>query len=267
MKNRCIGCKREIAKGQRECHICGSSQSFVRYHMKSGIIFLLLLGSLAWAAQWYINTSTKQAELKTNSLVEKKTAQANARIQQLEAMLEAVNEKLAQADEKIKQAEASVSENSSQTNKLTAQLKSKLDDAEKRAKKQEDRAGWLSRENRQLKAQIKKLSDENQQSKQENLTTGSVEKTTNTTIASLRQNLVTFENQKQMLANQIALKKKKLEDNWQQTSDGNNSPEILAQREQAVKQATQNEQTQLDSLENQITAIKKQIQELEAVNG
>jgi DNA repair exonuclease SbcCD ATPase subunit len=238
-------------RGQQECYICGSSQSYIRYYMKSGIFFLLLLGTFAVLGYWYIDKKVKQTELDKTLIVDTKMQAVSKRIQELEEQLE-------QAKQTIQQVEA----NTAQSSETASTEKLKFAEAEKRASKAEERAGWLSKENRRFKAKVKELTDKISAAKNVPVVTNnSAQKPANSKLISLKQELAKYEGQKQVLFNNISTKKKQLEASWQQISGSNAVPsaETVAQREKQVEQATAADKNQVLLLDGQIEAVKKKI--------
>ncbi len=167
MANRCLGCKREIERDLQTCYICGASQSYVRYYIKSVFVVLVLISIFSGFGYWYIDKTIKVAQTNTARLTETKTQTALQKVQQSQVQFQL---QLEQANKKALQAEAKAT----QAGELAAQLTVKLDEAEKKiteAEKKvtetEKRAGWLLKLNRQLKAQVKTLTDKASATEQE----------------------------------------------------------------------------------------------------
>ena len=257
MAKHCIACKREIAPGQLECYICGSTQSFVRFYLRNVVIFLVLIATLAWFGYGYFDQMTKQAEAEKAIQTESKMQTAAKRIEELENLL-------VQANQHIQKAEA----NTAQSGETADEEKLKLDEAQKRAEKSEERAGWLSRENRRFKAKVKELTDQLAAAKQAAIVSNQSIDAANTQLTSLKQELDRFEIQKQTLTATISTKKEQLETSWQQASATDAIPagaDELARREQQIEQATADENNQMLLLNGQIEAVKKKILDIEGV--
>ena len=149
MKNQCIGCKREISRQQKNCYVCGSSQNYIRYHIKSLILIaVLLIGQTAYG-YWYLGEVSEQNKLKIATIIETQTNQIDSKIEQMKILLQQANDEVDRYKSNSTQAEESV-----------AQEKLKFNSIEKRAVDAESRARWLSTENRRFQAKIKSLSDE-----------------------------------------------------------------------------------------------------------
>ncbi len=266
-KNRCIGCKRDIASGHKNCPFCGASQSFVRYHMKGGVFLLLAMAALVFGGYQYVESFIKQTKANIAKQAQTEKRATKEKIQQLKVMLEKTKQELELANQTLLQIEEQKSTTSSQANQVVSQLKKQLVTAEEVAKKQEGRASWLGRENTRLKAELKTLKDKvsaigataNSKSPLSNQATQSVEL--------LKDKLQSYEQQKQALLNQIDSKKKQLESNWNKEASTNSlTAEVMAQREQQLKQVVQSEQNQVNLLNRQINAVKKSIQDIELSN-
>ena len=255
MEKRCIGCKREIGRGQQECYVCGAPQSYVRYYIKSWVVSVLLFVSLVGVGYWYLDKIIRQAELENVQQVAAKEAEAAKRIQDLEL-------RLVQSYQKIQLVEANIVQNSD----TATQDKLKFDEAEKRAFKAEERAGWLGRENRRFKAKVQELTDKLAAARQAVVVSNQTADAAGAQLTSLKQALARFENQKQTLTATISTKKKQLETSWQQMSANDAvaaSAEELAQRAQQIEQATADENNQVLLLNGQIEAVKKKISDIE----
>ncbi len=255
MEKRCIGCKREIGRGQQECYICGAPQSYVRYYIKSWVVSVVLFVGLVAVGYWYVDKIIRQAELDNAQLVGVKEADAAKIIQDLELRLE-------QSHQKIQLVEANIVQNSDTAN----QDKLKFDEAEKRAIKAEERAGWLSRENRRFKAKVQELTDKLATAKQVPVVSIQTADGANLDLTSLKQELARFEDQKQTLTATISTKKEQLETGWQQASANDAVPASaaeLAQRAQQIEQATADENNQVLLLNGQIEVVKKKISDIE----
>jgi len=146
MSNYCIGCKRELAPGQQDCHICGAPQAYLKYHFKSILLFVISMVLIAAFGVWYVGQVSLKAEVERNNYVTEMTDQFDRKIRQLELSL-------AETQEALKQAQAA----GSQVSDLANQEKAKLAASEDKATKAEARAGWLSKENRRFRNQITEL--------------------------------------------------------------------------------------------------------------
>jgi len=148
MTKQCRSCKREIAKGQSICYICGSQQSFIRHHITNILLTFSLIGTVSAASYWYIDQSAKQADLDRLRLIESINAEFAKKTQSLQLQLE-------QANQKIELAKT----HAAQASNASTDINLKTEATEKRAKKAEERATWLSKENRRFKAKIKELNN------------------------------------------------------------------------------------------------------------
>ena len=157
MKKQCIGCKREISKGQSDCPICGSPQSFIRYHRPLILTFILISATALGLSQWYISKSIQSAELEKQQLVATETLKLTKETERLKNELQNAKRDLASASQQLSQFETQQSAKTTEASQLAGQLKTQLAQSQANEKKQSDRAGWLNRENRRLKAEIESL--------------------------------------------------------------------------------------------------------------
>lgn len=146
MSNYCIGCKRELAKGQEDCHICGAPQSYFKFYFKSGLFFIIAMTSVAAYGFWYVEQVSLKLEIEKNNQATTISAEFNEKINQLELSLAKVQEELQQSKEA-----------GSEVSKAADQEKEKLAAVEERATKAEARASWLSKENSRFRNQIAQL--------------------------------------------------------------------------------------------------------------
>lgn len=255
MTKHCITCKREIASGQQECYICGSSQSYVRYYLKGVIVFLVSLIIAVWFGYQYFENAAKQLQANHAVLTQNKTKDASDRVKQLELLLEQANQKLQQAQV-----------NSTQNSENAVEDKLKFDETEKRAKKAEERASWLSKENRRFKAKVKELTELLAEAKNVAKESSPLPSTVNPQLTTLKQELAGYESQKQALMSNIDTKKKQVEASWLLATGNDSVPpnvETTTQRVQQIEQATANETSQLLLLDGQIEGVKKKILDIE----
>lgn len=157
MKKQCIGCKREISKGQPNCPICGAPQSFIRHHRPLILMFILISATALGLSQWYINKSIQSAEREKQQLVETETLKLAQETERLKNELQNTKQELASTSQQLSQFETQQSAKTTEASELAKQLKTQLAQSQANAKKQSDRAGWLNRENRRLKAEIESL--------------------------------------------------------------------------------------------------------------
>ncbi len=254
MANNCINCKREIAKGQSKCYICGSSQNYLSYYLNRILISIVLLSLLAALSFWYVDKTAKAKQLHQAQLASVKKQEIDSRVQELQIQLD-------QANDKIRQAEANAELNTS----TDAQVKVKLDELEARATKAEERAGWLGRENRRFKAKVKELNDKITTSKQQALANDQLQQQSASQKNALNLELAELEGQKKNLDEIINSKTDQLQQTWQQEDASNGTQpneELLAQRKQQVALAVKNELDQVLILNSQIDTVKKKIQDL-----
>ncbi len=255
MAKHCIACKRDIAEGQQECYICGSSQSYTRYYLKGGSIFLLLLGVTLWFSYQFFEKEAKQQAVNYELHAQSKLNDATDRIERLKLQLE-------KARQETQLAQVSTVQNSENA----VEEKLKLKQMELRATKAEERASWLSKENRRFKVKVKELTDKLLAAKSVSLVSKPSPNTANPKLISLKQELVGYESQKQTLKNNIASKKKQLESSWQPMIGNDVAPpsaETVTQRAKQIEQATSNETSQVLVLNGQIEAVKKKILDIE----
>lgn len=255
MAKHCIACKREIAKGQQECYICGSSQSYLRFYLKGVVFLFLLLGALGWVGYGYINQMAQQAEAEKAIQIESNMQVAAKKIEELESLL-------VRANQHIQKVEV----NTVQSSEAADEEKLKLEDAEKRAKKAEERAGWLSRENRRFKAKVEELTEQLSSAKNATKISDPPPSAINPQLDTLKQELAGYESQRQTLVNNIASEKSQLEASWQVASGSDAVPpsaDIIARRAQQVEQATASKTSQVLVLNGQIDVVRKKISVLE----
>ncbi len=152
----CIRCKREISNSQRNCLICGASQSYISYYFKTAIVFIILLTGVLAAGYRFENSPEKRAELNRLRALAMEVDNSQMKITQLEELVERTNNKLTTAEEKLVLSE----ENTSAGNKSAAEKNKKVAKITVRALKAEKRASWLSKENINLKTENKLLNDQ-----------------------------------------------------------------------------------------------------------
>ena len=246
MKNRCIGCKREIAKGQQQCYVCGLSQSYLRLYLIRGLIFFIILGMSAGIARWYANLSVEGIKAENVALLAASDEQSMQQIRRLEAKLKTANETL-----------TSIQKSSTQSSEINNQFKLGLDEANVRAVKAEERASWLSKENRRFKAKIKELSEQVSRLKDDQ----EAAKASTEQLSLLKSELTVLEKQRLDLVQEKAVKIEKLKQSWQSNSEGTPvSNEVVQQREIQVVQVALNESNQIEKIEKQIEALRAKIQ-------
>ncbi len=166
MANICINCKREIASGQKSCYLCGSTQSYFRYYLKSGLLLLVFIGAFGSASHWYIDKTLTAAEITKAQLAESKKELVNGQIEQIEIELNQLKNQLLESEAKIVKA-------NEETNQLKAQLKEtikKLAEAEDKSIETDKKAGWLLKLNRQLKEELTALQSLTSEEKQPEVT-------------------------------------------------------------------------------------------------
>lgn len=155
MLSHCINCKREIAKGQQHCPLCGSPQSYLNYYKKSILFGLVLFGGMAAASFWYIKQQAHQHRLDIIQLTENQVKRSEGRVQELERQLQQIKQKLVLAEQQTSVAQMALSKSV----KAVTEIQVKLNDAEKIAIKAEGRASWLNKENKRFKAELKSLTN------------------------------------------------------------------------------------------------------------
>lgn len=146
MTKQCRSCKREIAKGQSVCYICGSKQSFISHHILSILFTFGLIGTVSATSYWYVEQSAQQAITEQAKIVEAIKSESNKELQSLQQELD-------QANHALKLAKT----NADQVNNAATDTNLKTQKIEERAKKAEARAAWLSKENRRFKKKVKEL--------------------------------------------------------------------------------------------------------------
>lgn len=153
MVNQCRGCKRELARDQKTCYQCGSSQNYFRYHLKTVFFILTLSVIFSAISYWYVDKTVKAIELEKAQISDSKNEVANLQLNQVET-------ELAQAKNLALEHEAKLIKAVEETNQLKLQLKKikqELVDAENKTIETEKKAGWLLKLNRQLKEEVSTL--------------------------------------------------------------------------------------------------------------
>jgi septal ring factor EnvC (AmiA/AmiB activator) len=155
MRKSCISCNREISKGQKECYVCGAPQSFLRFHSKTSIVFILFLSASAVLGYQYSEHKAQKETLDTASLLNSQITQSQEKISSLEQQLTKALEKVKNTEEQLGQTKS----NALNVSDEIAQAKIKTEEAEQKTIKAEGRANWLSKENARQKAKIKALTE------------------------------------------------------------------------------------------------------------
>lgn len=153
MANRCRGCKREISKGQKNCYLCGATQSYFRFYLKSATVILLVLGGIAASSFWYMENKALEVKLDSVLLAQAGNKANESTIAQLTEKVAVTEKALKTTEEKLSVVQLEVQ----QSRDKIADIQLKLDQAEKEIVETDKRAGWLLKLNRQLKAQVKEL--------------------------------------------------------------------------------------------------------------
>lgn len=154
MIKKCRACKREIAKDQKSCYICGAQQSFIGYHQKTALVVLVLVASCAAAGYWYLDKNIQEIKLAKVQASESQSETIQLKIEQLE-------NQLLQSNQKILDSETNLTIVNQQNSELKTQLEQalqKITEAENKAIEAEKKSGWVLKLNRQLKEEINALS-------------------------------------------------------------------------------------------------------------
>ena len=148
MTSRCISCKREIAKSQKDCYICGSQQNYFIYYLKPLFSIFILLLVVAWFANGELDkrildfqANQENEKLQNAIQVGKDEERLNDNVNLLKVENEALKDKINLQNLEI----AKGSSNSSDNQKL-------LD-------KEKGRTNWLRKENSRFAVKIKSLTE------------------------------------------------------------------------------------------------------------
>ncbi|MBV1911724.1 MAG: hypothetical protein KUG78_20700 [Kangiellaceae bacterium] len=148
MAKNCLNCKREIAQGQKECYVCGSSQNIISHYFGSSILILLLVLVSAAISFWFITKANSQVE---SNLVKLNLAQSQ--IADAEQKATAALNQLKQFQASAEQAEIQQAQNT----ESSQQVEGLLAAAEKKAVESQRNVNWLAKQNKQLKAEVEQL--------------------------------------------------------------------------------------------------------------
>jgi chromosome segregation ATPase len=257
MANNCISCKRDILSGQKNCYICGSSQSYFRFYFARIIIFSLLLIVMAIIGYGYLtkmNAQINQANLK----IIQDTNQKNQRI------FEMLRSDLLKAEERV----ISIESANRESNLSTTESQLELSAAQQKSKKAEERSNWLSKENRRLKRKIKELNDEimagkiqSKEAKSSNLVTGKISPDQ---LGRAKIQLVDLQTRERQLQQQIEATTKSLQLAWSQQNNDSSKKQVQidSERQSELAKATEDNNEQIKELQKQIEAVKKTIESL-----
>ncbi len=148
MSTRCIGCKREISKKQKDCYICGSSQNYLSYYSNNIIMLAIVVIVVGWISNRIIETkieSYQNSQLLENQESVKKFNKIRSKLNQQISILENTKN-LSQIEiDELKNSIAQGSSNSSETLKTL--------------EKEKARSKWLSNENHKFSFKIKELTN------------------------------------------------------------------------------------------------------------
>ncbi|MET1256397.1 hypothetical protein [Aliikangiella maris] len=156
-QNRCISCRRNLAKNQQDCPFCGASQSFIRFHRNSLLFIIVTVGFLSWAGYEAVQLLNTEV---TNKITQQFQARINAdaqQIKQLEQKIDELDKQLLSTQNELSAIKENQSADSSQAQQTIVELKKQVAEANEEAKRQEGRAGWLNKENTRLKDQVNQL--------------------------------------------------------------------------------------------------------------
>ncbi len=157
MNKHCIGCQREISWGDNACPFCGASQSYIKYHFKSVVLVIIVLGALGYGGKTLFDLALAKSEQKITEQSQQELTQAKQSIAEKQTLITDLKKQLADATQKIEEFEKQKSANASQAQAASASLKQQLDATQKELEKQQGRAGWLGRENTRLKNEMNTL--------------------------------------------------------------------------------------------------------------
>ncbi len=153
MAKRCISCKRDLAKGQKTCFVCGSSQNIISYYFSSGVFILSVMLVAALISYWYVQQANKEID---NSLIKLELAQQQ--IEQAESRANLALSQLKSLQQQTAQAKNEGQEAAKQA--LNQQAQAQIAAAEKKAEDAQKNVNWLSRQNTQLKQQVETLTQQ-----------------------------------------------------------------------------------------------------------
>jgi len=148
MSTRCIGCKREIAKKQKDCYICGASQNYLSHYSNNIIALVIVIVSAGLISNKIVDIkieSYKNAQLLNNQESAIKFDAIKSGLNKQISTLESSKEL---AKYEIEELKASITEGSSSSN-----------DTLKALEKEKARSKWLSRENWGFSSKIKELTN------------------------------------------------------------------------------------------------------------
>ena len=148
MSARCIGCKREIAKKQKNCYICGSSQNYLSHYSNNVIALVIVIICAGLISNKIVESKT--TEFRNTQLLNKQesVAEFDAIKSELNKQISSLENFRDIAQSEIEALKASIAVGSSSSN-----------DTLKALEKEKARSKWLSRENWGFSSKIKELTN------------------------------------------------------------------------------------------------------------
>ncbi|PHS16314.1 MAG: hypothetical protein COA86_11775 [Kangiella sp.] len=148
MSTRCIGCKREIAKKQKDCYICGSSQNYLSHYSNNIIAIVILIVSAGIISNKIVDAKLenyRNTQLLNNqeSVIKFDTIKS-----ELNKQISNLKNSRYIAQSEIEELKASIAVGSSSSS-----------DTLKALEKEKARSKWLSRENWGFSSKIKELTN------------------------------------------------------------------------------------------------------------
>lgn len=151
MAKQCLRCKREIAKKQKECFVCGSTQNIISYYFGGGMLVVLLIVIASAVSYWFIS----QANVELHENLEQ--------LDKANAQLMAAEETANQAIEQVKQARQDAELAQQQANQETQvnnQTNAEIAEAKEKALEAQKNVNWLSKQNKDFKAEVQRLTEQ-----------------------------------------------------------------------------------------------------------
>jgi len=193
MARHCISCKREISKAQKECYICGASQSYLSFHKKTLVVFLILVSASAVLGYQYSEHRALEKAQNEADLLDAQSKSFAKKLASLELQLAKALQKAADTQETLN----TTSTNATNANDAITQANLKVKEAEQKTTKAEGRANWLNKENRRFKAEIKSLTDKLSEANQRATVSNSAQLNAASKVEALVNPVPTIENLEQ----------------------------------------------------------------------
>ena len=148
MSTRCIGCKREIAKKQKDCYICGSSQNYLSHYSNNIIALVIVIVSAGLISNKIVDTKIENYRNAQLSNKQESVIDFNTIKSELNEQISILENSRDIAQSEIEELKASIAVGSSSSN-----------DTLKALEKEKARSKWLSRENWGFSSKIKELTN------------------------------------------------------------------------------------------------------------